>query len=63
MHTNQTRQAEIAEAEARLIRLENAQYISSMSNGRYYTDGSKDRDDREISEARRVLAELKKDHG
>ncbi|MCB5201693.1 hypothetical protein LH464_04270 [Neorhizobium sp. T786] len=61
MRTNNTRATEIAEAEAALARLTNAQYAATMSNGRYYTDGSKTRDDHEIAEARRILDELKKD--
>lgn len=58
MHTNNTREKEIAEAEATVARLENAQYCASMSNGRYYTDGSKARDDAAISEAKTRLADL-----
>lgn len=58
-----TRAAEIAELEAKVARLETAQFASSMSNGRYYSDGSKARDDTEIKQARDALAALKKING
>ena len=61
MHMNQTRQREIAEAEAEVARLTAAQMNSEMSDSRYYTNGSKARDDHAIIAARAKLEELKKD--
>jgi hypothetical protein len=60
VNVTDTRAAEIAELEAKVARLETAQFSSSMSNGFYYSDGSKARDDIEIKQARDALAEAKK---
>jgi hypothetical protein len=61
MIRTETHAADIKMAEAELQGLLDAQYISAMSNGRYYTDGSKARDDRDIIAVRKKLEVLKKD--
>jgi hypothetical protein len=50
---------EIHQAEEALERLETAQYCAAMSNGRYYSDGSKARDDADIAKAKATLAALR----
>ncbi|MCW1412183.1 hypothetical protein OLZ32_27930 [Rhizobium sp. 1AS11] len=57
----ETRAAEIKMAEANLQGLLDAQYISSMSDDFYYSNGSKSADDLEIRAARLKLEALKKD--
>lgn len=58
---NETRAAEIKMAEAELKGLLDARTVSEISNDRYYTDGSKTRDDAAIFRAREKVRELKKD--
>lgn len=54
------RAEEIHQAEDALARLETAQYCAAMSNGRYYSDGSKAKDDADIAKAKAKLSELRK---
>jgi hypothetical protein len=61
VNRTETKASEIAEIEAKIARIETAQFASSMSNSRYYTDGSKARDDAEISAAKDALNAMKKD--
>jgi hypothetical protein len=61
MHVDPTRQKEIAEAEAKVARLENHAFTASMSNNRYHSSGRAAKDKAELAEARRNLEELKKD--
>jgi len=61
MHIDPTRQKEIAEAEAKVARLEAARLNSEMSDSWYFSNGRAAKDKAEIAKAKAELAALKKD--